>query len=55
MKNEKTIRKSPKTKIEKSLNALVLIIILLSFGLVGSFLYERNIKQMVNFNEKITC
>lgn len=39
----KHIKKISKNKTEKSLNTLVLIIVLLSFGLVGSLLYESNI------------
>ena len=35
--------KNPSNKIEKSLNTLALIIILLSFGAVGSFVYESKI------------
>ena len=54
MKNEKTIRKLSKTKIEKSLNALVLIIVLLSFGLVGSFVYESNIRSDNEITGKVT-
>lgn len=40
---------SSKTKIEKSLNTLVLIIVLLSFGLVGSLVYES--KLIANGNK----
>lgn len=36
-------KNSSKTKIKKSLNALVLIIVLLSFAVVGSFVYESDI------------
>lgn len=51
MKNKKTIKKLSKTKIERSLNTLFLIIVLLSFGLVGGFVYKSNISA--NYN-KIT-
>jgi hypothetical protein len=46
--------KSSKTKIEKSLNALVLIIVLLSFGLVGSFVYESNVKANNEITGQVT-
>jgi hypothetical protein len=35
-------KNSSKTKIEKSLNALVLIIVLLAFGLAWSIYYQKN-------------
>jgi len=44
----------PKNKIEKSLNTLVLIIVLLSFGLVGSLLYESDITANSEITGKVT-
>ena len=41
----------PKNNIEKSLNTLVLMIVLLSFGLVGSLKYKSNITA----NNEITA
>jgi len=44
----------PKNNIEKSLNTLVLIIVLLSFGLVGSLLYESDITANSEITGKVT-
>jgi len=54
MKNKKQSKNSSKNKIEKSLNTLVLIIVLLSFGLVGSLLYESNITANNQITGKVT-
>ncbi len=44
----------PKNRIENILNTLVLIIVLLSFGLVGSLLYESNITANNEITGKVT-